>query len=490
MTSPESPQRQTLGKAKFAERLGLHTGERRAALETIKGQLSNQGIETVRIGFVDTHGLVRTRAIEATHFAQAAANGMAFTTAHLAMDSGNNIFLPVFSKGGGFGIDTMSGAGDMIAMPDLSTFRILPWSPKTGWVLSDLYLSDGARCPLDSRYLMQTACSRLAERDLDYLGGIEVECYVMRIDDAKTGFADSGQPPTPPSVSALRHGFQYMSDSVVDDLEPVTGEIRRALLGMGLPLRTVESEWGPGQIEITLDPLVNVAAADAMIMLRATVKQVCRRAGLLATFMTKPALPNAFPSGWHLHQSLAFKSGGNAFMAEDALLSPLGLQFMAGILAHVRAGSAFSNPTINGYKRLNANPLSPKRAVWSHDNKAAMCRLIGGPGETITHIENRSGEPMANPYLYMATQIFAGLEGIASKRDPGPPLDDPYAQTSMEPMPISLMEAVDALDKSTVFREAMGDRYVDYFLGVKRSEIMRFFSHVTDWEHREYFEAF
>jgi glutamine synthetase len=206
--------------------------------------------------------------------------------------------------------------------------------------------------------------------------------------------------------------------------------------------------------------------------------------------MTKPALPNAFPSGWHLHQSLAFQTGGNAFTSPDSLLSDVGLQFMAGILAHVRAGSAFSNPTINGYKRLNANPLSPKRAVWSHDNKAAMCRLIGGPGEQITHIENRSGEPMANPYLYMATQIFAGLDGIATGRDPGPPLDDPYAQTDMEPMPNSLMESIDALAASAMFRETLGDRYVDYFVGMKRNEIFRFLSTVTDWEHREYFEAF
>jgi glutamine synthetase len=260
-----------MGKAKFAERLGLATPERREALEAITAQLAECSIETVRVGFTDTHGLVRTRAIEATHFAQTVANGMAFTTAHLAMDSGNNIFLPVFSKGGGFGIDAMSGAGDMIVMADLSTFRILPWSPKTGWVLGDLWLGDGQRCPLDSRFLMQSACAQLAARGFDYLGGIEVECYVMRIDDPRTQFEDCTQPATPPKVSALRHGFQYMSDQVVDDLEPVTGQIRKALIGMGLPLRTVESEWGPGQIEITLDPLPNVAAADAMIMLRAAV---------------------------------------------------------------------------------------------------------------------------------------------------------------------------------------------------------------------------
>ncbi len=228
-----------------------------------------------------------------------------------------------------------------------------------------------------------------------------------------------------------------------------------------------------------------------MIMLRTAVKQVARRQGLIASFMTKPGLPNVFSSGWHLHQSLAYAdTGRNAFASESALLSDTGLHFTGGILDHVRAGTAFSNPTINGYKRLNANPLAPKRAVWSHDNKAAMCRLIGGPGDSATHIENRSGEPAANPYLYMASQIFAGLDGIAQKTDPGAPLDDPYAQATKPLMPATLAEAIDALATSNLYRKSFGEDVIYHFVGMKRNEIARFNAYVTDWEHREYFETF
>jgi glutamine synthetase len=119
-----------------------------------------------------------------------------------------------------------------------------------------------------------------------------------------------------------------------------------------------------------------------------------------------------------------------------------------------------------------------------------MCRLVGGMGDPGTHIENRSGEPAANPYLYMGSQIIAGLDGIANRTDPGSPLADPYAQTQAPLMPSSLDDAVEALSASGMFREALGKEFVDHYLSVRRAEIDRFRSYVTDWEHREYFETF
>jgi glutamine synthetase len=242
---------------------------------------------------------------------------------------------------------------------------------------------------------------------------------------------------------------------------------------------------------VTFDPLFGLEAADAVVIMRQAVKQVSKRMGLIASFMTKPGLPNVYSCGWHLHESLSrLDGGGNAFVAPDAPLSPLGLHFTGGLLKHAPAATAFSNPTINGYKRLNANPLAPRRAVWGIDNKAAMCRLVGGAGDRSTHIENRSGEPLANPYLYMATQIFAGLDGMDTQEDPGDPLADPYAQVHKPLLPGSLMEAIDALAGSTLYRARLGDDFVNHYVSMKRHEIGRFLSTVTDWEHREYFEAF
>jgi glutamine synthetase len=490
-TNPTAAAENSLGRPNFIDRTGLDSPERRERLARILAKIDEDELEVVRVASVDTHGIVRARPIEARLFAQAAKNGVAFTTAVFAMDSSNSIFQNVFSADGGFGRETMGGGGDMLGVPDLATFRILPWAHKCGWVLSDLYLKSGERCPLDPRLVMQTACTRLAKQGLTYVGGLEVECHILKITDARAGLADCTQPATAPAVEALRHGYQYYSENVLDQLEPVITPIRHALIGVGLPLRILDPEWGPGMIEISLDPMENMTAADAMILLRGAVKQVCRRMGLLASFMAKPALPNVYSCGWHLHQSLFHTaSGRNAFAAEGALMSGTGLHFVGGLLEHAAATTAFSNPTINGYKRLNANPLAPNRVVWACDNKGAMCRLVGGMGDAATHIENRSGEPAANPYLYMGTQIIAGLDGIENGIEPGEPVSDPYAQTQKPRMPRSLDEAIDALSTSAMFRKALGDEFIDHYVSVRRHEIGRFESYVTDWEHREYFEAF
>lgn len=481
----------SIGRPDFALRHGLHDALREEQLNAILAQIEAEGIKTVRFTYVDQHGKLRIKPVVARHFAQAVRNGVPFSTAILSQDTANNTFLPIFSADGGFGRATMGGGGDMAGIADLSTFRILPWADRMASVLVDLYLKDGVPCPLDTRGLMRAACARLAERNLVFVGGVELECHVFQVSDPRLSLEDCTHPPQPAHVTALRHGHQYGSELVYDELEPLLTVISDTLVALGLPVRTLEGEWGPGQIEITLDPLIGVEAADAVAMMRSAIKQIARRRGLLATFMTKPGLPNCFSSGWHLHESLAFADGGgNAFVSATDIISDTGRHFVGGLLEHVRAGAAFSNPSINGYKRLNANPLAPKRAVWSIDNRGAMCRLVGGPGDRGTHIENRSGEPLANPYLYMASQIHAGLDGIERAEDPGDPLADPYGQMSKPLMPASLMESIDALDASEVFRKGFGNEFIDYFIAMKRYEIGRFLAHVTDWEQREYFEAF
>jgi glutamine synthetase len=477
----------SLGRSSMAALAGLDSPERGEMLAHILAKIEEEKLEVIRIVIVDTHGVARVRPVEARLFSQVTRNGVAFPAALFGMDSANSMFQNVFTHG-----DAIGGAwADIFALPDPATFRVLPWAHKCGWVLSDLYRSSGERCPFEPRLVMQTACNRLIKQGFTYIGGVEIECHILKISDPRNALSDCTQPSLPPGVEALRHGYQYMSENVLDDLEPIITPIRQALIGVGLPLRILEAEWGPGQIEISLDPLENMAAADAVVILRAAVKQIARRLGLLASFMAKPALPNVYSSGWHLHQSLFdTASGKNAFAEAGALLSDTGLHFVGGLLDHARAATAFSNPTMTGYKRLNANPLAPNRVVWSCDNKGAMCRLVGGMGDPATHIENRSGDPAANPYLYMASQIIAGLDGIANKLDPGSPLPDPYAQTQRPPMPNSLNEAVDALSASTMFREALGSEFVDHYVSVRRHEIGRFQSNVTDWEQREYFETF
>ena len=198
-----------------------------------------------------------------------------------------------------------------------------------------------------------------------------------------------------------------------------------------------------------------------MILFRAATKQIARRHGLLASFMCRPAQPNLFSSGWHLHQSLLErKRGTNAFAGNEREgLSATGLHFLAGLLTHAHAAAAFSTPTVNGYKRYRAYTLAPDRAIWARDNRGVMVRVLGQPGDPATHLENRIGEPAANPYLYMASQIYAGLDGMAHKRDPGPSADTPY-ETKAPLLPKDLRRSA---------RRAAGERDVSQRLSAKPS---------------------
>jgi glutamine synthetase len=203
-------------------------------------------------------------------------------------------------------------------------------------------------------------------------------------------------------------------------------------------------------------------------------------------------LPNVFASGWHLHQSIVSRgSGENAFMTKDSgqVLSPFGRNYLGGLLQHARASAAFSTPTINGYKRYRSYSLAPDRAIWGRDNRGVMVRVLGGANDSATRLENRIGEPAANPYLYMGSQILSGLDGVDRGSDPGPSADTPY-ETKASPLPKTLGEAVLALKDDPFFREALGAGFVDYYVHVKNAEIERFQAEVSNWEHREYFEMF
>ncbi len=265
--------------------------------------------------------------------------------------------------------------------------------------------------------------------------------------------------------------------------------MRTAIVGLGLPLRSLEVEFGPSQVEFTFRTGVGLEPADAMVLFRSATKQVAQRHGYHATFMCRPKLPNVMSSGWHLHQSLRDREGANAFVGDKEPLSAVGRHYMAGLLEHAHAAAAFSTPTLNGYKRYRPHSLAPDRAIWGRDNRGVMVRALGGPGDPATHLENRVGEPAANPYLYMASQVVSGLDGLRRKLDPGPSADTPY-EAEAPLLPRTLGEALEALRADTVLRAGLGEFFVDYYLKLKQAEIDRFNLEVSDWEQREYFSLF
>ncbi len=491
-----------VGQPGFVARNGLYTAAQAAAAAEVAAKIRELDLRTVRLIVVDQHGIPRGKALSPEVAIAAMSNGLDFSGAIYSLDTGNQVFPPAFAPGGGFGIEEFTGFPDIVLVPDASSFRVLPWADRTGWMLSDAYFSNGQPMPLDGRGLMRRALADLGDAGFDYLAGIEVEFYIVKVDSEHITPENAGSTAQPPPVSVFQRGYQYLSEVRLDSVASTLEVIRDALAAVGLPPRSMEDEWGPGQMEFSFSPIGGLAAADAAILFRSAVKQICQRRGLLATFMCRPGLPNFFSSGWHLHESLlSRRDGRNAFACEDDFLSGTGRQFVAGLIEHALPMAVFATPTVNGYKRFRPYSFAPDRVCWALENRGALVRVQGAPGDANSHVEMRMGEPAANPYLYMAANIVAGLDGIRRRLDPPPAVEaDPYA-TQNTPLPASLADAVAVLEQDDFFRKAFGDTLVDYLVQMKRSEVARYEAgiakqpppegqEVSEWEMREYFEFY
>lgn len=500
-----SPGAPDAGAASFAQRHGLWDADRERASAEVCARMGAGEIDRIRFAFADQHGLVRGKTLLGDAAANALAAGVGFVGTNLLKDTSDRTAWPVFTPGGGFASREFEGAADVILVADPLTFRMLPWSPGTGWVQCHAHFADGRAVPFDTRRVLAEQLARLGDAGFALVAGLEVEFHVYKLRDARLAPADSGWPPPPPEVDLLHGGYRLLAEQRFDQVEPVLELLRAPLLALGLPLRSMEIELGPSQVEFVFGPQDAMAAADAMILFRSATKQILRRHGYHATFMCRPRQPNVMSSGWHLHQSLrGLRDARNAFVPESSeagaagfgaevpvarQLAETGRRWLGGLLAHARGAAAFSTPTINGYRRYRPNALAPDRVTWGRDNRGAMFRVVGGAGDPATRIENRAGEPAANPYLYLASQVVSGLDGLAGGRDPGPPVDSPY-EADAPRLPATLHEALAALDADAALRAGFGDGLVDYHLRIKRAEIARFEAEVSDWEQREYFDMF
>ena len=288
----------------FVERHGLWSSEQKEAATRLRRIVEEQKLEVIRLSFPDQHGILRGKTLVASEALASLESGCSITTTMLAKDTSHRTVFPVFTSGGGFGMREMEGAADVLMVADPTSFRILPWVAGTGWLLCDIYFADGRPVPFATRHLYKSILAGLEKRGYDFVAGLEVECHVFRLEDANMSPEHAGQPGEPPSVSLLSHGYQYLTEQRYDQMEPVLDIIRRDIMALGLPLRSIEVEFGPSQCEFTFKPTTGLEPADTMVLFRSAVKQIARRHGYHATFMCRPKLPNVFASGWHLHQSL------------------------------------------------------------------------------------------------------------------------------------------------------------------------------------------
>ena len=481
------------------------TPGRAQAVEAVLQAVEAQGLAQVRVAWCDVHGFTRSKALTPHALRSAFRSGVGMVSTLLLKDSSDRTAWPVFQPGGTAHLPGFGQANNVLLVPDPDSFQVLPWRPDTGWLRAQAWFADGSPVPYDSRRVLQRALQRLATHGLGLRCGLEVEFHIYRITstDAQFDPQRAAWPGEPPEVAMIHPGYQLLSEAWLDQMDEPMRIVQHTAQALGMPLLSLEAEMGPSQVEAVFDVSDALVAADQMVLFRNGVKMALRKAGYHATFMCRPPFPHIMSSGWHLHQSLSDLATGTNTMvrsevppgstAKDAshTLSEVGTHYLAGLLAHARGMAVFCTPTANGYGRFRPNALAPQSVQWGRDNRGAMLRVIGGVADPATRIENRIGEPAANPYLYMAVQIEAGLDGIERQLLPPLATEDPYGAQAT-PLPATLGEALEALSDDAVLASRIGADWVAYLSRIKQHEWDRFRSadDPDGFQRREYFSRF
>jgi len=380
---------------------------------------------------------------------------------------------------------------DMYLMPDVSTYRVLPWRSaerRTARVICDVYTPDGEPFKGDPRHILKQAIAEAERRGYIYNTGPELEFFLFKRDN------EPQLRPVPHDVGG------YFDFSPRDLADTVRQDITRALEAMEIEVETAHHEVATGQHEIDFRYADALTSADNCMTFKYTVKAIAQQHDLYATFMPKPIF-GINGSGMHTHQSLFDRAGNNLFYAPDDTyrLSPLAYHFMAGQLAHARALAAVVAPTVNSYKRLVPGYEAPAYICWGQINRSALIRIPRySPGrESSTRLELRCPDPSCNPYLAFAAMLAAGLDGIDRRLEPPPPVEESAYELTEERLrelsigllPGTLEEALDELAKDEVVRGALGEHAYQAFTRARREEWDAYRIQVTEWEIRRYLEV-
>jgi glutamine synthetase len=373
---------------------------------------------------------------------------------------------------------------DMVLKPDLDTFRVLPYDDEGGRIarlICDIYNPDGssfAGCP---RQALQRQIAAAKALGYEMMAGAEAEFFIFQLDA-------SGEPTT----ETHDHGG-YFDQTPVDRAEEIRRLIIRDLVSMGFEVEAGHHEVAPGQHEIDFRYAAALETADNLATFRFIVRNVAYRHGFIATFMPKPIFGQN-GSGMHTHQSL-FKGGKNAFHDPAAKweLSATAIQYVAGLLKHARGFCAVTNPLVNSYKRLVPGYEAPTNVAWSQRNRSPLVRIPDRRGIG-TRCELRMPDPSANPYLALAVQLAAGLDGIKQKLTPPDPVNKNIFTMSfrerrkyrIDELPRDLHEALDTLEKDDVIRDALGSHIYERFVEAKREEWQEYIGQVSEWELNRY----
>jgi glutamine synthetase len=435
----------------------------------IKSTLTSENVKFLRLQFSDIMGMNKNVEVPASQFDKALAGEVMF--------DGSSIE--------GF---TRIEESDMLLKPDLSTFLIFPGilensgRGKVARLICDVANPDGTPFAGDPRFVLRRQVARLKELGFDGMSaGPEPEFFLFTRDA-------EGYPTT-----VTHDAASYFDLAPVDKGEDARHDMVNALVEMGFEIEAAHHEAAPAQHEIDFKYTDALTTADNIATFRLIVKRIALNHGLHATFMPKP-VSRINGSGMHTHLSL-FEGGNNAFYDEKVpyQLSNTALHFIAGLLEHAGGMVAITNPLVNSYKRLTPGYEAPTNIAWSVSNRSAMIR-IPAKRKASTRAELRVPDPACNPYLALAVMLAAGMDGLGRNLTPPPPIQRNIYEMSVrerrkhkiKELPSTLREAVRALQKDPVIKEALGEHVLAQFGRAKGLEFDHYRVTVHQWELDEY----
>ena len=377
---------------------------------------------------------------------------------------------------------------DMLLKPDLETFRVFPWGnpeARVARLICDVHNPDGRPFAGDPRLCLRRVVARAAEMGYVVNTGVEAEFFLFQTDE------NGG------ATTITHDSAGYFDLTPVDLGEKARRMIVNDLEAMGFEVEAAHHEVAPGQHEIDFKYEEALRTADDLTTFRFIVRNAALAHGLHATFMPKPIFGQN-GSGMHTHQSL-FMNGENIFFDADAeyQISDTMRYYIGGLKQHAKAVAAITNPLVNSYKRLVPGYEAPVDIAWSQRNRSPMIRVPDRRGVG-TRVEFRMPDPACNPYLALAVQLAAGLDGIERQVDPGPPIDtnvwelsaEERARYQMESLPANLGEAIVEMEKDDLIRNTLGEHLFDNYVHAKRQEWAENIAQVTRWELDRYLTTY
>ena len=437
---------------------------RDAAKEYVLKTVRDNDVKFIRLWFTDILGALKGVEITAQELEEALDQGVGF--------DGSSI--EGFAR-----IDE----SDMVAMPDPTTFRILPWRPRQNAVarmICDILTPEWKPFEGDPRYVLKRNLERASKLGYTYYVGPELEFFYFKSSEG-TDVLDQGG---------------YFDQTPLDLATELRRETVLTLEEMGIAVELSHHEVATSQHEIDLRYCDALTMADNVMTHRLVIKEVAMRNGLYATFMPKP-IHGVNGNGMHVHQSL-FQGDKNVFFDpnDPYHLSPIAKSFIAGLVHHAPAITAVTNQWVNSYKRLIQGYEAPVYISWASVNRSDLIRVPAykqGREESV-RIEYRAPDPACNPYLAFSVLLAAGLDGIENSLAPPDPVEDNVyqmadaerTQRGIGILPGSLWEAISLAEQSSLVRNCLGDHVFNSFLQNKKIEWDQYKAHVSDFELKKY----